>query len=168
MEGVSTQEPLEIGSLLERYAPPEDVYEIELPHGERFTFRAIKSYSELRSFERDAINWFQSLPRKGSSGCDIHPFKDHLPKDADAAVAAYSISRLSVSPKIEQLDALKMLAAPWLVRFFMKSIDIGNRTIGSIYEGKLLEDAKNESGETDGGDGSSPSPGTPSASTPTS
>jgi hypothetical protein len=155
-------------ALLARYAPANETYDVTLPHGERLTFRALRSYSELKQQEAAAIRWFKSLPSKGSPSFEMHPFKEFLPLDAASAIAAYNISDLSVEPKIEQRDALKMLAAPFLVNFILRSMDHANRSIASIIETQLLEEAKNESGATDGGGSSSPSPETPSANTPTS
>lgn len=137
------QSVLDIESMLARYAPQDEIYEISLPHGERFKFRALVSYSDLKRFERDAVAWFKTLPSPNSEEGKAHRWSEFLPADATSGITAYTISALSVEPKIEQLDALKMLKAPWLVNYFMKQIDYANRSIGSIIESKILEDSKN-------------------------
>ena len=157
-----------VEGLLRTYSPPEEHFTVTLPDGEGIKFRALRRYSELKNFEELAARWFLSLPKPGSAEAASHPWAEHLPKNTAEAVAAYTISELSVEPRLEHLHALKLLAAPWLIEAILQQIEEHCRTMKFITEVKLLEAAKKESETTDGGGPSSPSAETCSESIPTS
>lgn len=107
-----------VDSLLEEYGTPE-TFTIELPKGEVLTFRHITSYGELDKFTKEANDFARIL---GGSKCPPH-LKALDPNSDQAAIAAFTIARLSVEPKLSDEDALKLLKAPYLVQTILNKID---------------------------------------------
>jgi len=136
---------------LEHYGIKEGAtFDVHLPRGDVLKFRALARYSALKDFYRAAAEWHQSLPKPGSELAKIHPFGEHLPQDGREALVAYTIAELSVEPKFEHLDALKLLRAPWLVEQIMLGIEQGSRTMYSRQDLDEMSSAKNASGATTG------------------
>jgi len=151
---------------LEQYGIKEgSTFDVHLPRGDVLKFKALARYGALKEFYRAAGDWYQSLPKPGSELAKIHPFGEHLPRDGREALVAYTISELSVEPKFEQLDALKLLRAPWLVEQIMLGIEQGSRTMYSRSDYDKVEAAKNESGATTGTEHASSSPETSTVAT---
>ena len=154
-----------IDEFVESYAPSEMTFALPLPGGEVLTFRILQSYGELQEFKQTASAWYQKLPKAVELG---HPFYGHMPESPSDAMAAFTISELSVEPRLEHLDALKILIAPWLVETILSAIDTHNKTISKLWEAKAVEAAKKNSSVTTGQDSGSPSAETASEPIPTS
>ncbi len=154
-----------IDSFVESYAPSESTFELPLPGGEVLTFRILQSYADLQTFKQAASNWYSKLPKAVGKE---HPFYGRLPQNASDAMAAFTISELSVEPKLEHLDALKILAAPWLVETILSAIDTHNKALSKLWEAKAVDAAKKNFSETTGNGSGSQSAGTRSKSTRTS
>lgn len=151
-----------IDDFVEQYAPQEPTFELPLPGGEVLTFRILQSYEELQQFKRSASNWYSQLPKT----VDVnHPFFGHWPESSSDAMAAYTIAELSVEPKFEQLDAFKLLKAPWLVETILSSIDLHNKSVAKLWEMRAVEASKKNYGPTTGNGSASQSAVTPSKST---
>jgi len=153
-----------IDQFVAEYAPAEATFELPLPGGEVLTFRIIQSYAGLQQFKQEATNWYRALPKTVDPS---HPLYGYLPDTPSEAMAAFTISELSVEPKLEHLDALKILRAPWLVETILSAIDLNNKSIAKLWESKAVEASKKNSSETTGSDLDSQSPETVSESTPT-
>lgn len=154
-----------IDQFVAEYAPSESTFDLTLPGGEVLKFRIIQSYADLQQFKQDASVWYQSLPKTVEPG---HPMYGLIPKSPAEAMAAFTISELSVEPKLEHLDAFKILKAPWLVETLLSTIDLHNKSIAKLWESKAVESAKKNSALTSGPDSDSPSPETVSESIQTS
>jgi len=167
MAELKDAKPRFVDSLLDNYAPAAAEFVVTLPEGEALKFRALMSSGELADFKAALMNWLEFTPYAGSPKAAGHVWEGFLPANAYEATAAFTISHCSVEPKFSQIDALKLLKAPWLVEFVMDSVDRANRTMKSLFELKLLEHSKNESWATDGSEPASQSPETPLENTRT-
>lgn len=143
-----------IDDFVESYAPGELTFSLPLPGGEVLTFRILQSYGELQEFKHAAAAWYQKLPKAVEPA---HPFYGHVPESPSDAMAAFTISELSVEPRLEHLDALKILKAPWLVETILSAIDTHNKSISKLWEARAVEMAKKNLSGTIGQDSGSQS-----------
>lgn len=108
-----------IDDLLGAYAPSTATFEVSLPKGEVLTFRAFSTYSELASWKAGAAQFVKLV----TGGAVPPAWQECLPQTNEEAIAAYTIAELSVEPKFSQIDAMRLLKAPWLVEHIMGQID---------------------------------------------
>lgn len=140
---------MNVDSLLEEYGTPE-TFEVELPKGEKLVFRHITSYGDLDQFTKDATNFARIL--RGNT-CPPN-LKALDPNSDQAAIAAFTIARLSVEPKLSDEEALKLLKAPYLVQTILNKIDATRMNfLNQAFESAVKEEKKDssetESEETD-------------------
>jgi len=133
-----------IEELLESYGTPE-TFEVELPKGEKLTFRHITNFAELSRFKKEANDFARILLSKNCPG----PYREHAPNNMDAAIAAYTISTLSVEPRFEHIDALKLMKAPYLVQTILNQIDATRMNYLNEGFAAQVEAEKKDSNETE-------------------
>jgi hypothetical protein len=152
-----------IQGILDNYAPEGGTFDVELPMGEVLKFRALTSHPEYVAFRREATEYAQQR-LKGHA----HPLcVPLLPKEIDSLVSVYTIKELSVEPKFDELQALRLLGAPLIVDLIISEID--KRRCKFIAEGRNpLEEAQKKSTTTPSSESGSGSPGTSTDDTPTS
>lgn len=113
---------MSIESVIKRYARPgETEFTIHLDADHAFTFRSLRKYSEIKKFEADRLDYVDQV----MSG----PLRPGLsrPESREEAGAVYTISHLSVKPKISEADALRLcqeagIIAQTLVRGIMENM----------------------------------------------
>lgn len=160
-------EAVDLDAIILKYSPSDEPLLIILPGGEALTFKIPTRKSELDSFLQDAARWYGKLPDWDSEAGRSHMFGEHLPRSAAEAIDAFMISEFSVEPKFEQLDALKLLRAPWLVREIVSRINDHNKTMDAMWTKAALDAAKKNSKTTRGTGLNAKSAENPSADTPT-
>lgn len=152
-----------IEDILSQYTP-EPEFTVTLARGEKLKFRSHKSHEELRDHQKAAANWFAGIPNPLPEG---HPWEGLAPTNAEDAYNVFTISELSIAPKITQIHAMRMLKAPGLVEYLSDRIEAGLRTMRSQLLVAAVEASKKNLGVTDTSETNSPSAETPSENTPT-
>src|SRR5687768_4153714 len=110
-----------IEELLEEFREDaERPVEITLPNGRVLKFRAIRDYDELLELRQRAAD-FGKLVKAGKVPAELKPF---APKQAETIATVFLVSELSVEPKLEQGDVMKLCKeAPQMVAFVASELD---------------------------------------------
>lgn len=126
-----------IDDLIANYSPLVDTFAVELPKGERITFRTISDYDDLKAFQVGADEFLATLEKPSVK----QMWAAFLPKGRNGALAAYTLSTLSVEPKLSPEDACKMLRCAWVVALIVERFEESRmaflaRTVEGIEEEK--------------------------------
>lgn len=124
---------------------PEETFPVELPEGDKFTFKALGTHEAVRNHQKAVAAWYQEIPNPMPAD---HPWYGIAPTSVEDAYNVFTISELSVSPKITQYQAMKMLRAPGLVEYFSDQIESGLKTVRSRMLMKSIEKSKKNSERT--------------------
>lgn len=130
----------DLSGLIEQYKAPES-FDVTLPAGEVFTFRAIKSHAELVDFRKRAGVFVKAA----TSRALIEAWKEFAPIPAETALIAFTVSELSLEPKIEQLDALTLAKnLPWVLETMYEQIELNRSIIFNKAVSDNVEAGKDE------------------------
>jgi len=143
-------ESVDLKSIIEKYTPSDEPCVVTLPGGETLTFKVPARKAELDEFLQSAARWYAKLPKWDSPEAKNHRFGEHLPRSSAEAIDAFMIAEFSLEPKFDQLDALKILKASWLVREIVTRINEHAKTMDSIWAASLYEASKKNSKKTRG------------------
>ncbi len=134
-----------IQSLIEKYQqePEEKIVEATLSGGEVLRFRGIRDYDELCDLKQRAAEFYKRIRSNKMNHPDMAPY---LPRSGEAAATVFLLSELSVEPKLEQLDVMKMckLWKPEEVASLAAQIDASLTTEVSRSDEEAFAEAKNE------------------------
>lgn len=147
-----------LNAILDAYSPGERVFTVTLPGGEDLTFRTLPTYRDYREFtERFQLWWKVFSKTEAANGLEMGD-----------GVAVFTVSELSVEPKIDQSSAVRLLRAPAVMMTLINAIDRANQFAQQEEEVEYVITEKNDLSATDGGGLSSPSRETLTTDTPTS
>ena len=135
-----------VEGLLSAYGTDVDTFDVVLPKGERLRFRQFRSYGELNRFNTEAAAFARLVTGKRSQVKE--EWWPHLPDDKEAAITAYTIHAMSVEPRFDQLQALKLLSAPWLVSQLMRELNARRMNYLAERFSEEVEEGKGDSGRT--------------------
>ena len=131
---------MDFDKLIEDYKSPE-TFDVQLPGGEVFTFRGIPTHSALVRFNQAMAVFVKSI--KVTSGLDA--WKPFAPITADTAGKIYTVSELSVEPKITQLEAAKLAhGAPFLFETLYDGVESNRSVVFQKRAKELAEEGKDE------------------------
>ena len=134
-----------IGSLIDRYSPPEEIFTVTLSGGEEFTFKPLTSLPEVNAL-KVGISQFAEMVRTKS--CPP-AWADYLTDDAATLTACYVIAHMSVEPKLTQLDCLKIANKAWrVIDELQRGIDDHQYRSGVVADAVAIEAKKNGSEPT--------------------
>ena len=130
----------DLSSIIDQYKAPES-FDVVLPAGETFTFRAIKSHTELVDFRKKAAVFVKAATSKAL----IDAWKEFAPIPAETALIAFTVSELSLEPKIEQIDALSIAKnVPWILETMYEQIELNRSIIFNKAVSESVEAGKGE------------------------
>lgn len=157
----------DLDAFIEQFTPENNEITVQFPEG-ALKFRAFTRKSDYDSFMFKAAQWWDTLQREDSPIRTA--FGEFAPETSQEAAYAFMISELSTTPKINQLQACKMLRAPFLVDVIVKRIEAESKTVESVIMAKLVTESKKNLEEiSESSEGSSSSQVTnPTEDTPTS
>jgi hypothetical protein len=155
---------LSIEDIISDYTPDAQ-FSVFLGGGEEIKFRAFQSHQQYREHQESVVSWFNTIPNPLPAG---HVWEGLAPTNLQDAYHVFTISTLSIEPKITQLQAMKMLKAPLLIEHLSDQIEAGLKSVRSKAMAAAIEKAKKNSDPTVGEETNSPSVETPSENTPTS
>jgi hypothetical protein len=138
-----------IDEMVEAFAPPTDLIEIELPWGARLSFRAIVDRVEFRRLQRGARDFAHIRPESAPNP-ECASFFD---TDPETKAIAFALAQTSVQPKFTPLDMLRLAKQAVLGFEFIKDAFNAAQS-GSLRRAETagIEALKNASGETPQGE----------------
>lgn len=139
---------VDLTELLTTFVVESETFEVPIPGLGVATFKPIKRQSELKALYASAAVLYASLPKPGTDSAKSHAWAQWLPETQDEWFTAFKISELSVTPKISQLDALKLLRAPHLMEYLELAIDENSKSLSSIQFANRVAEAKKNLTET--------------------
>ena len=141
------ESPDVLAGLLDNYGTDVDTFEVVLPKGEILKFRQFRTYGELSRFNQDAAAFAVKATTKKSQFPEA--WWPYLPDEREAAIAAYTLHALSVEPRFEQLHALRLLSAPWLVTHLMEQLNARRMNYLAQRFSEDVDEGKAVSGQTE-------------------
>jgi len=151
---------LDVEKLIADYRPASTTFNVTLIGGEVLKFRMIEDYDELEAFKQDAAEFIKIVTGPQCKGLGIDK-----PVSVARASVAFTISTLSVEPKISQGDALKISANAWLSNQIMSEIEANKINRERIRMAQEVEEQKKGFEMTPTEEHSSSSPEMPITST---
>lgn len=151
-------------SLIDKFAVPEETFELPLKDGVKFIVRNVRDVRVMRDIKVKAAKLARALSTTAPP-----EWKPWLPIDVDTAEIIFELSMLVVEPKFSNLEAAEFCVTVGPLAAYIHGqimFRIGQNIV--ITEADLLEDEKNELLETGSEETTSPSAGKSSRSTPTS
>lgn len=142
--------------ILESYRPESKTVSIELPCRSVLVFKTLGGYTETQQMYEEGARWYLGLKEMNESALQAIGMAGLVPRSVEDAGVAYTVSALSVDPKITPSEACVMvLECGDLARYLMKRIEAASRTMSAVRLAGLVEDAKKNLAATkDAGDGS--------------
>lgn len=137
--------PFSIEDIIANYTPDE-IIPATLPDGKTFTFRGLRTMDEVREHREAVARWFHQIPSPLPDG---HLWEGLAPTTHEAAYNIFTLSELSIEPKISQMQAMRMQRAPSLMEYLLDTIETGNKSIRSKLLAQEIEKAKKNSEQTD-------------------
>lgn len=141
-----------VDHLLATYQPEEFAEWTDPSSGDTYKFKTWKTLDEYDEFLQRAANWYGKLPEPGTPQAATHPFCEHLPASWAEGYKAFMVHELSVEPKFEQLDALRLLKAPHLMNEWRRAIEHAARTISAVRRDAMYREFLKNSATTLGED----------------
>lgn len=131
----------DLSALVESYKAPE-TFEVKLPAGETFIFRAIQTHAELVKFN-NAADQFAKVA--GSKKLSHEDWAEFVPVPSETAKKVYTVAELSVEPKLTQKDALELAhKLPFVLETLHAQIDLNRSAIFQRLIKEALEEGKDD------------------------
>jgi hypothetical protein len=129
-----------VDKLLATYEPDDKAEWVDPTDGEVYTFKTWKSSDDYEAFLQRAAAWYGKLPEAQSAEAETHPFSGFLPASWAQAYKAFMIHEMSLAPKFEQLDALRLMKAPHLSNGMVRAIQQAARTVEAVRRNAIFND----------------------------
>jgi hypothetical protein len=130
----------DLPNLIDQYKAPDE-FDVTLPAGEVFKFRAITSHSELVQFRKNTAMFVKSATSK----LVPEEWKPYTPIPAETAQIVYMVAELSVEPKLTQLDVLQIAKhLPFILETFNQQIEFNRSAIFQKSVEESIEAGKDE------------------------
>jgi hypothetical protein len=156
---------IDVDELIGEYEAPNDTIMVELPKGEKFTFRAVRDHAEYQAIKARVANRCRKILNRQTSQSWNDRYGMFIPKSPVTIAYAAFLCEVQIEPRWDIGDWLKL--ARRLATLFDDIIQIYERQNSpsiAMNEMKVIEQLGEESEAMDFGEQSSSSQETPSES----
>ncbi|MCC7229251.1 MAG: hypothetical protein IT203_02590 [Fimbriimonadaceae bacterium] len=138
-----------VDDLIRDFSAPTEPFEILMPSGAVYKFKVPQTRDEQKNFEKARDEWSKKM--LAASMPDPHKGLN-LGHSEEALGVAYTMSALSVEPKINQIQALQLLNAPFICEYVTKQIGAHQFKITAERIEAWIEEGKKELSQTESGE----------------
>lgn len=124
-----------VDEILEAYEVRNPTFDVVIPVPNKedetralsLKLRSFSRYAELKEYEEQCADFMRKVPLARHPDAKGHLLEDVLPLNVHEQIAAFTLSYLSVEPKLTHRDALRLCKAEFVVHEVMSRFEKNRR-----------------------------------------